>query len=832
MTNIEIIKDIKNIQIPAGYKKVDSFPEKNTWHGRHVKIIAKADPSGWHQLGRVLLGLLICIPTLGFAALSQKVRSLFHTIGDSKFYGILLKKIPSGNKPVTDETQKIETSKVDSQEANDPKADTQKTEDKTEPTDEQADDKVIPPEDKPLLSSKTEIKQPIETTHFDGDSIQFLSTLTVSKDLNVKIPFLPFITTDENEQLIVQVALVGKSKGLITKEALKIYLDHEVLNLPLSDFFNKNSSVDKIFNTARRHNMQEIIKKRLEELEKEVQLHQRMEKLKLKLTVEDILQAWETSTLPFKLMLNEELSQLKISSLKNLNQPQIDELRKRVSALLLTSTILPGTGEFSDLQVMDVHKLKAKELNEHASEIPPVAFIFISEMVVDKLDITKLSSQQLECLFACDDLVKELNKDQVHLCLKRIENKALLSKLTLGQFKQIDLTSVDKEIFQALIGPVNTLAPYKIQSLSVEQIEYLHYFFLPSHWEMISDTQFEHLNFAKVMDFKDLIATSKMFSLMAGGVHTEQAKVRIRKLTLEKIYFLKDIINTKMTYWSHLSAKQFKEIDLAKVIDFNNIEDAYKIFSSMAGTAISYTAKEGIPLLSLDNIYLLKDIFNCYCYYWSLISDKQFEAIDFKKIIDDKDPKAGFITFNSFIGNSNSYEASVKFPKLSLERLYFLKNVINEDKHYWSLLSDKQFEDMDFEKIIDAKDPKAGIKTFKSIMGNYTSHEASVRFPKLLLKRLYFLKDVINEEKEYWSLLSVKQFEEVDFEKIIDAKDPKAGIKTFKSIMGNYTSHEASVRFPKLSLERLYFLKDIIKEDKDDRSLLALNNSKRLTLQK
>ena len=29
MTNIEIINDIKNIQIPEGYKKVDSFPEKH-----------------------------------------------------------------------------------------------------------------------------------------------------------------------------------------------------------------------------------------------------------------------------------------------------------------------------------------------------------------------------------------------------------------------------------------------------------------------------------------------------------------------------------------------------------------------------------------------------------------------------------------------------------------------------------------------------------------------------------------------------------------------------------------------------------------------------------
>ena len=715
-----------------------------------------------------------------------------------------------------------------------------KSREKNEISDEKAAEDTLPAKDKPLLASESSAQQLIDlklspvngagndgdslfnVSQFDasqlnGDAFPYISSLKVSKELNAEIPFFPFITNEHNEKLFSQLA--ASYTKPFDKSLFAHFLDLEVLNFPLREFFKNKIAVDKIFNSDRRQIMKKIIEKRIEPLEKEVQFQQRMEKLGLdNLIVADILPSWDKSPLPFKLMLDEELYQLKISSLKSLNQPQIDVLRKKVSSLLLTSTIFPGTSAFSDIEVMDIHKLSAKQINEHASEISPVAFIFISNMEVGKLDIAKLSTQQLEYLFACDALVKKLNIDQVNLCLKKIENKDLLSKLTVEQFKNIDFKLVDKALFQALIGSVSTHADNKIQALSADQIQTLKDFFFTTQWEKISDTQFQALDLVNIIDLDNLSNANEIFKAMTSSSYSQKAKERFPMLSLDSLYALKDVINHDLNYWQLLSEQQFEQIDFSKVMDFNDPKTAYKMFGMMVGGAHTEKAKLRISKLPLEKIYLLKDIINTEMTYWNHLSDKQFKEIDFAKLMDFNDSKITYKMFCEIVGGTHTEKSKFRISELTLEKIYLLKDIINTEMTYWNHLSNKQFNEIDFAKVIDYYDLEKAHKTFTSIAGPSYSEKAKTRIPTLTVDRLYILKDVLDQ---YWSLLSVKQFILIDFEKIIDVKDPKAGFKTFTSLLGMTHSQKAKEWFPKLTLERLYLLKDVLKQDKDYWTLIS-----------
>lgn len=822
--NIDIINDVKDIKIPKGYHQVESFPEKNTWNGRHVKIIAKADPSGWHQLGRVLLGLLICIPTLGLGALFQKVKNLFHPIGPTKFYGLLIKKVKTNDKPQPEAKPKANMQKAESE-----NADNQKGEDEIKTSEEQTskfEDKYKEsgkhsPENEDPLTGKLSASNEATQKHPVGDfstasegNLPFISTLQVSDELNTALPLLPFTYNDVAEQALAKALSGPDSKNKDFSELL----DYTVTNTSLRDFIEKKSPICMTlsFDTDRKLKMKKILEDRCEKLVNEVQVLQRIKKVNLdNFNIVDLIPAWKSSRLSIALMLDEEFAQLKISNVKALSPPQIKEIRKRVSAILYKSTILPGISPWKELFVLDIHKLTGQQINEHAFEIPPTAFIFISPSEIKNLDISKLSPEQLDYLFACPNLIEKLDQKQVNLCLNKIGNKQLLSYLTVEQFKKIDFKLTDKETFQALIGPTYALTEMKIQTLSVDQILELKSFFRNFYWENLSDLQFQNIDFAKLFKNDDLKGSFKIFKLLLGPPYCSKAQPRISTMPLEKIYQLKDFFNQEKGYWSLLSMNHISKIDFAKVFNFKNLDEDIQILISMFGDCFTEKAKKIFPTLTFDRLYFLKDLINKgQVKYWSLLSDQQFAGIDMSKIMDFNDLDQAYKIFNSMVGEHYSERAKKLIPTLTVDKLYTLKNLLNnQGLSYWSLISNKQLLEIDFEKVIDTKNPEAGNKIFQSMINTHFIEEKT-GFPSLSVERLYFLRDVLKQDKDHWTHLSDSQFSQLDFAKALDLEDLASASEAFKAMLGYAFNDMAKKRIASLSVDKIYLLRELFNSEK------------------
>ena len=167
-------------------------------------------------------------------------------------------------------------------------------------------------------------------------------------------------------------------------------LDSDLLNIPLFFWLNPEQKHllarddHKTLNDPRRTYRIALINDRIKALNAAVQLEERFQRLGSPfIMIRDLLPAWPQSPLRVILMLDDELAQLKVSSIKQMDPVLLwDKLHTRIHALADKKTEFnlpaPLTEENIDtILLIDLPKFNAQQINAGPLHFTPLTFLLL-----------------------------------------------------------------------------------------------------------------------------------------------------------------------------------------------------------------------------------------------------------------------------------------------------------------------------------------------------------------------------------------------------------------------------------------------------------------------
>ena len=394
-------------------------------------------------------------------------------------------------------------------------------------------------------------------------------------------------------------------------------LDNELLDIPLSFWINQDlkdyNAVNhlKVMSDPTRKHPVEVINTRIKALDQAIQFTERLQRLKYSyLKVRDLLAAWDDSRLKLMLMMDDELSSLKVSSIAQLGNGMVwDALGSRLLTLGRKKQDFAIPVSFTkesieEILLIDLPKLKVQHIRVCPADFPPITFLLIDFSELQQIETNRLSTDQLHFIFSSVYYneritrcyyVQLLKPTQINSCIPLIKDKKLFANLSEEQALKFDFSQMDQEIFNAvfdLYGADSSTAAKLLPKLDIDRIYELSPFFSKDHWKCI------------------------------GKKHT-------------------------------------------LIFDFSKIEEPKRqevfdiIFTTYGAT--SSTAAELLPKLDINRIYELSTFFSND--HWKLIGDKHILAYDFSKIPEPKRQGVFNILFNTYGGSYS--EAAKLLPKLS-----------------------------------------------------------------------------------------------------------------------------------------------------------------------
>ncbi|MEZ5315618.1 MAG: hypothetical protein R3E91_05375 [Chlamydiales bacterium] len=275
--------------------------------------------------------------------------------------------------------------------------------------------------------------------------------------------------------------------------------------------------------------------------------------------------------------------------------------------------------------IVDLKYLTANDINTNPKKFPPITFLLIDINELKKIQIQKLTDQQLQLIFLATDqsdtdyFIQRLTHDQITQCINKIENSSLLKtsllkNLSEEQVLNLDFAKIDKDIFNLLFSldesqrfNANVLLP----KFKVDKIYDLIPYFSKEHFEYISDEQVKNIDFSKFIqilkndgDRCNRQGISEMirilFSTDTKDSQESKAMRRIPKLSVEDIYDL--ILYFSKEHFKHISDNQIKNILFSTFIkileDEFDKEEISEIIDILFPTEGTDSVKENVTRLS------------------------------------------------------------------------------------------------------------------------------------------------------------------------------------------------------------------------------------------
>lgn len=305
---------------------------------------------------------------------------------------------------------------------------------------------LIPPATSPVIPTTSSVTQ-------EEPTLPSLLDLTITGEspLLQALPMTQFQRQRSDKvALFAEASLWGEEKRVGKQD---IVSDHGLLETSLFFWVTRHPLISyateqlEIINDPTRKTQVELINARIEELDKAVQLKERLERGIPFIPIKFLLPAWDDSPLKLALMTDEEISSLKLSACAHLNLSIVWGERERILELSKEHPEFTKKS-MEDLLLIDLPKMKADEIYA----FPPCTFGLIEETELKKIDVQKLSPDQLHFIFRY--CVQSLEPAQVNVCIPQIKDKTLFKNLSDKQVLSFDLSQMDQEIFNVLF-PLN-----------------------------------------------------------------------------------------------------------------------------------------------------------------------------------------------------------------------------------------------------------------------------------------------------------------------------------------------------------------------------------------
>lgn len=376
-----------------------------------------------------------------------------------------------------------------------------------------------------------------------------------------------------------------------------LHKDRKILDIPIAHWIDQEGigkESKAIINDPARAAIKEFIEQQLKVWDDASQLKDRIKRKKAppEWTVKQLLVGWEKSLLKYSLMMNEELAQLKVSDMSKINESlfvkaaslrlmQISRRKydEKSPKLILNKEMLPK------VLLIDLYRMDACQFNQFATDLPPISLLLLPRKEIKRIDIQKITSEQLAFLATKRNLVEKLTVAQVKECLLKTDSeeirKNLLSNLNEKQILDFDYKFLDQKMFDIMFQPgmgyidLSTIhysvGDKAIPKMSMDQIYQLEKFFSKKHWERLSDKQATELDFSKIEKKKEVfeIVFEAGRSVIIGVYINGNARERFVLLSIEKIMQLSQYFTS-----SHWTDFCFVGVDERKKFDFSKIGQA------------------------------------------------------------------------------------------------------------------------------------------------------------------------------------------------------------------------------------------------------------------
>jgi hypothetical protein len=430
-----------------------------------------------------------------------------------------------------------------------------------------------------------------------------------------------------------EMSLSKEEEQYLTTECQKkVIVNSPLYNQSLSSFLKNNKLDDQPDDQSPKDSIP-FLKARLKSLEEMFQIKERLKRLtehEHKFQIRHLFEPWKTSLLKFGLMMDEELSTVKISDLKDIEDTDLlydfigsriidlSSKEKKEESINLEKTSL------DDISLINLSKISIKEVKDY-SAIPPLVFAFISALEIKNINVNLLTDKQLHFLFRSKHLVHELSMPQVLAVFRKEIVPEFIVNLSDKQAEELDFSQIDSKrrgrIFQWIFSShveYQKQTTDRTHKLKKEDVYLLQKHFTDIHWKNLSVDLVGKLDFSKID--KGLLPTAfnnifpvNLYSETYDWVsHTTE---RIQKLEKEQIYLLQDYF--VKSHWIKLNVKQVEDFDFSR-IDEENKE-----------TAFSGIFPLHYQNLKAEQIYILRDCFEDR--HWQKLSEEQKKEYELYK---------------------------------------------------------------------------------------------------------------------------------------------------------------------------------------------------------
>lgn len=336
--------------------------------------------------------------------------------------------------------------------------------------------------------------------------------------LNVKIeaphPLAKELSVDDFLKRIMAVMKVDEGKALVLSpmgDLLQITLDVWIKR-PTDTYYKKDiEAMDHPLKTPQ----VELINQRIEALDQAIQLKERIKRLKgVYIYIKDLLPAWSKVTYKLKLIMDDELSELKVTDVASLGHDAVwNAVGKRITPLSTVKPLFAAPATFNkesigNLLLVDLPKLTAEQIHQAPQEFPPYIGALIDVKELQKIDTAKLSKEQLHFLFSIKYYDKSYNDHyyseqltpaQILACAPLIEDKTLLRHTTKDQRRDLDASKLTQELFAAIYSPYHSDTREIIKGWGKKMQGCIHCFGETNeYWTALDDEQILDLDYTLI----------------------------------------------------------------------------------------------------------------------------------------------------------------------------------------------------------------------------------------------------------------------------------------------------------------------------------------------
>lgn len=515
-----------------------------------------------------------------------------------------------------------------------------------------------------------------------------------------------FLKQNEKTKVIMQGAMVGAGSSIHTLDprvaphvnaslanfigadpALMFgdhVMDTDFLGIQLVYILAPNETTkgmfDKIFNDPARASLKEKILERIEQLDTTFQLKERFKRLNNPcIFLKDLLPAWENSKLEYFLMLDEEVSALRIKDVLDDLKKLPENLLERITRIAKQNKpVTVKTTEPGNLHLIHLPYLSGKQVSVFMDSIPTELFGLLSEEGFKSVDFGALSEKTIEKICQSKEILDKLTPAQIDVCISKGK---IISDFVERLLKD------DRYIFPGQKSRYEFL----MSNLSLNSLYLLTPYLKKEHWKFVPVKKMQEFDFTKITLSKDIV--KMIFDTEIVLLDPSRAEKLIPLLPATTLCILLPYLTKKQM--KHISKEQFHEIDFEKVAMtqeiFNNLFDTEEdLFSGKSRAEIL------IPELTLPSAYSLFKFFKDN--HLKYFSKEQIKNFDFKnKKIDITKDTFGSLFSTELDFGKYQKRAEIFIPVLSNDSIYFLCKYF--DKDHWKYLSDPQIKTLDFKQM-------------------------------------------------------------------------------------------------------------------------------------